>query len=76
MRFGVEHADVEPLGGGIGGQIAHAKHGQGEIVDPRTLRVVAQRRVDEQRVEAAGVINAGDQGRGRCTARRLRLCLA
>ena len=40
MRFGVEHANVEPLGGGIGSEVAHAEHGQGEIVDPRTLRVV------------------------------------
>ena len=61
VGFGVEYADVEAARSGVGCEVAHAEHGQGEVVDARALGVVPQRRVDEQRVEGMCEVCSGDQ---------------
>lgn len=61
VGLGVQDADVEALRGGVGGQVAHAEHRQGEVVDARALGVVAQRCVDEERVQRVPEVCAGDR---------------
>jgi hypothetical protein len=59
--FGVQDADVVSGVGGIGGDVGHAEHREGEVVNARPDGIVAQRGVDEHGVQRAGRVSAGDQ---------------
>src|ERR1035438_3919336 len=58
--FGVDDPDVEALGCGVGGDVAHAEHRSEEVIGPGSEAVVTQRRVDEQDVEWLCEVRAGD----------------
>ena len=60
QRFGVDDADVEALGCGVGSDVAHAEHWQREVVGPGPETVVTKRRVDEQGVEWLREVRARD----------------
>ncbi|HEY1621361.1 MAG TPA: hypothetical protein VGG25_27305 [Streptosporangiaceae bacterium] len=57
----IQDAHVESLLRGVGGDVGHAEDGEGEVVDAGPETIVAQRRIYEDRVEAAGWVRAGDE---------------
>jgi hypothetical protein len=40
VGFGIDDADIQSLRGGVGRDVAHAEHGQREVVCPGTQAVV------------------------------------